>query len=203
MSLLSIILAEFPVDYPVINQDLPSQAVSYATQAINWFDFSNPMVLILYTTIFMDLALVAWLAWDTIRNMRGVLLVKLSGNQIKSVLLPNSAFKNQMITDNTTKAIYSVNTKPIFREGALGVNIPVYAAIEGFGATIPLFEDTRDPARIKEYLKPEVQYAGVEAAAEKELNTAHIEKDKWGFLLPLVAGAGLAVVLMQVLGWLK
>ena len=181
---------------------IPESPITSSTVgAINWMDITNPMVLVLYITVAMDLGLVAWLIYTTLRDMQGIRLIKRTGNMLKPLRLPASALNAGHITDPKTKEVYKVETMPVFMESTLGVMIPVYCAIDTLGATVNFCHDPRAPET--KYLDPQTLYAGQEATAEREANTIRNEEGKMAWLLPLVAGAGLMMMLAQLLGWMK
>ena len=179
----------------------PAPAVVY--QATSLFNFADPTVIMLWFTLTMDIVLLAWVLYGIYRDMKGIRLLKKSGHMVKLIRMPAPVINDQQIIDPKTKEVYRVDpeAEPLFTEGPLGVMIPVIAVIEGLGSTVPLFKDKRDPA--VKYLDEKTLYVGQEATAEKESNTIRIEKDKWGWIMPLIAGAGIMAMMGVAFGWLK
>lgn len=179
---------------------IPEAQAQVSSMAVNWLDFTNPIVLVLWITILMDVGLVGWLIYTTIRDMQGIRLLKRTGNMLKPMRLPASALNIDKITDPQSKEVYTVGTKPIFMESTLGVMIPVYGCIDTLGATVEMFHDPRAPDT--KYLDPQTLFVGQEATAEREFNTVHLEAAKFSWILPMVAGAGAMVIVAQLLGWM-
>lgn len=83
----------------------------------------------------------------------------------------------------------------------LGINVPLAFTRWFWAGTVPLLDPRKPPK--DQYIDPKVFSEALLSEAEKQLQTVHIEKKPLDFILPMLAGAGVMLIIAMFLGWLK